>query len=393
MSDLTHPDAGRAPGRSQAGPHPLGGSADVPVGRGAVKPDRRYAHHLNNQRLILVSYLIDGLVLVAFHFAGTIGWLPVLAYTGSGLLITAVTYTLIASGFTQRFRDSGITVGQTIPAQVLQLACMAFVPEVSFMFALLLFIVYCTLTLSLDVTRSLIAWAIAATSAAGVLAVVGTPLHIPNASTAEQVISFAFFVITLWRCVLIGSFNRQMTSRLKARGRELAELTAKVDLLAHHDELTGVMNRRSLFAALRDELQRADRSKQPLCVAIMDLDRFKAVNDQLGHLAGDKTLKIFAGTLSALTRKADRFGRYGGEEFLLVMTSTELDTAEVPIDRMRGALKEADWSSVAPGFSMTFSCGIAAYRPGETPEALLQRADSALYRAKRDGRDCTRVDA
>ncbi|MCR5885881.1 GGDEF domain-containing protein [Rhizobacter sp. J219] len=219
----------------------------------AAKPDRRFAHHLNNQRLILMSYLIDGVVLTAFHFAGTIGWLPVLAYTGAGVLITAVTYTLIASGWTQRFRDTGITIYQTIPAQALQLACMAFVPEVSFMFALLLFIVYCTLTLSLDVRRSIIAWAIAGAAAASVLAIVGTPLHIPSSNTAEQVISFTFFVITLWRCVLIGSFNRQMTSRLKARGRELAELTAKVDMLAHHDELTGVMNRRSLFAALRDE--------------------------------------------------------------------------------------------------------------------------------------------
>ncbi|HEY0820336.1 MAG TPA: GGDEF domain-containing protein [Rhizobacter sp.] len=356
------------------------------------EPDRRLAHHLNNQRLILMSYLLDSVVLVAFHLAGTIGWGPVLAYTGSGLLITAVTYALIASGWTQRFRDTGIAVYQTIPAQILQLACMAFVPEVSFMFALLLFIVYCTLTLSLDVMRSVIAWVIAATGTICILAFVGTPLHIPNSTTAEQVISFVFFVITLWRCVLIGSFNRQMTSRLKARGRELAELTAKVDMLAHHDELTGVMNRRSLFAALRDELQRADRSKQPLAVAILDLDRFKAVNDTLGHLAGDKTLKIFASTLSQLTRKADRFGRYGGEEFLLVMTGTGLDTAETPIERMRAALRTADWSPVAPGFSATFSCGIAAYRPGETPELLLQRADNALYRAKRDGRDCTRVD-
>jgi diguanylate cyclase len=252
--------------------------------------------------------------------------------------------------------------------------------------------VYCTLTLSLDVTRSVIAWAIAASCAAGVLAIVGTPLHFPSGNMAERVISFTFFVITLWRCVLIGGFNREMTSRLKARGRELAELTAKVDLLAHHDELTGVMNRRSLFNALRDELQRADRSKLQLCVALLDLDRFKTVNDQLGHLAGDKTLKIFSSTLLALTRKADRFGRYGGEEFLLVMTSTGLDTAETPIERMRAALKDADWSTVAPGFSMTFSCGIAAYRPGDTPELLLQRADNALYRAKRDGRDCTRVD-
>jgi diguanylate cyclase (GGDEF)-like protein len=355
-------------------------------------PDRKLAHHLSNQRLIAVSYLLDGLVLAAFYFAGTIGWGPVLAYTLSGLVLTAIIYTLMASGWTQRFQDSGISVYQTIPAQVLQLSCMALVPEVSFMFALLLFIVYCTLTLSLDVKRSVIAWALAGAGTAVVLGVAGTPLRIPNANTAEQVISFAFFVITLWRCVLVGSFNREMTGRLKSRGRELAELTAKVDLLAHHDELTGVMNRRSLFNALRDELQRAERSRLALCVAILDLDRFKSINDKLGHLAGDKTLKIFASTLSQLTRKADRFGRYGGEEFLLVMTSTGPDTAEIPIERMRAALAEVDWSAVSPGLSVTFSCGISGLRPGDTPEALLQRADDALYRAKHEGRNCTRID-
>lgn len=368
-------------------------AATPPASAMPPPPDRKVAHHLKNQQLIMVSYLIDGLVLLAFHFAGTISWVPVLGYTLGGVLSSAAVYALIASGWTQRFRDNGIAVPQTIPSQVLQLTCMALVPEVSFMFALLLFIVFCLLTLAVNVKTALLVWITASAGSVIVVGWVGIPLRMPHGTTAEQVISFVFFVITLWRCVQIGAFNRQMTSRLKARGRELAELTAKVDLLAHHDELTGVMNRRSLFAALRDELQRADRSKQPLCVALMDLDRFKAVNDQLGHLAGDKTLKIFAGTLSALTRKADRFGRYGGEEFLLVMTSTGVDSAEVPIDRMRTALKEADWSSVAPGFSMTFSCGIAAYRPGEAPEALLQRADSALYRAKRDGRACTRVDA
>lgn len=356
-------------------------------------PDRKVAHHLKNQQLIMVSYLIDGLVLLAFHFAGTIGWAPVIGYTLGGVMSSAVVYVLIATGWTQRFRDNGLAIPQTIPSQLLMLVCMALVPEASFMFALLLFIVFCILTLAVNVRMALLVWLTASTGSAIVVGWLGVPLRMPHDTTAEQVISFVFFVITLWRCVQLGAFNRHMTGRLKARGRELAELTAKVDLLAHHDELTGVMNRRSLFTALHDEIQRAERSRQQLCVAILDLDRFKAVNDTLGHLAGDKTLKIFAGTLSQMARKADRFGRYGGEEFLLVMTNTGLDTAERPIERMRAALAAADWSAVAPGFSTTFSCGLAAWRPGETPEQLLQRADNALYRAKRNGRNCTRVDS
>jgi diguanylate cyclase (GGDEF)-like protein len=101
-------------------------------------------------------------------------------------------------------------------------------------------------------------------------------------------------------------------------------------------------------------------------------------------------LKTFARTLAPQTRKSDRFGRHGGEEFMLVMTATPPTTAALPLQRMREALAQVDWGTVAPGLNVTFSCGITQYRPGERVEALLQRADEALYRAKADGRNCTR---
>jgi diguanylate cyclase (GGDEF)-like protein len=243
----------------------------------------------------------------------------------------------------------------------------------------------------LEVRKSVLAWGIVSLGLASVLALGGQVLRVPDTTLAEQLISLAFFALTLWRCVWLGSFNTGMTALLKKRGRELAALTAQVDQLAHHDELTGLLNRRSLLAALRDEQQRAHRQKTPLCVGLVDLDKFKAVNDTLGHLAGDKTLKIFANTLKHHTRQTDRFGRYGGEEFLLIMTGTGPDAALIPLERMRDALTHADWSEVAPGFSVTFSCGVACYQPGESIDALIQRADEALYRAKADGRNCTRL--
>jgi diguanylate cyclase len=366
--------------------------AGAPATQAAASAQRKKTAHLvRNSRLIAVSYLIDGLVLALFHLAGTISWVPVVIYTASGLTLSLVTACLFASGWTQRFKDPTLAIPQTIPAQLIQLGSMYFFPEVGFMFALLLFIVYSALTMRLEVRQSVIAWLLVCTASAIVLALSGQPLRIPDSSLAEQLIAMAFFALTLWRCVWLGSYNSGMTALMKKRGRELAALTQQVDMLAHHDELTGLLNRRSLFAALRDEQQRANRQKTPLCVGILDLDKFKAVNDELGHLAGDKTLKIFATTLKGHTRKSDRFGRYGGEEFLLIMTGTGADSAPYPIDRMREALAGADWNEVAPGFSVSFSCGIACHQPGESVEALLQRADEALYRAKADGRNCTRL--
>jgi diguanylate cyclase (GGDEF)-like protein len=352
---------------------------------------KKTAHMVRNCYLIAVSYLIDGLVLALFHLAGTISWVPVVVYTASGVLLSFVTARLIGSGWTQRLKDPNITIAQTIPAQTLQLGAMYFFPEVGFMFALLLFIVYSSLTMQLQVRKSVIAWSLVSLGLASVLVLGGQVLRVPDSTLAEQLISLSFLGVTLWRCVWLGSFNTGMTALLKKRGRELAALTAQVDQLAHHDELTGLLNRRSLLAALRDEQQRADRQKTALCVGLIDLDKFKAVNDTLGHLAGDKTLKIFADTLKHHTRQTDRFGRYGGEEFLLIMTGTNPEAALIPLERMRDAAQAADWSEVAPGFSVTFSCGVACYQPGESIEALLQRADEALYRAKGDGRNCTRL--
>ena len=376
--------------------HPAIASIPTPADVAALQQARlaeqkKIAHWVRNCRLIALSYLIDGVVLTLFHLVGTIGWVPVLAYTLTGVTTILATGALIASGWTQRFKDPGITVAQTLVSQAIQLAAMHYVPEVGFMFVLLLFIVYSSLTMRVEVRVAVISWVVISLATGLVLMLSTEPPRIPDNSLAEQAITVAFLALTLWRCVWIGSYNSNMTTLLKKRGRELGELTARVDMMAHHDELTGVLNRRSLLTALRSEQQRAERQGLPLCVALIDLDKFKSVNDTLGHLAGDKTLKIFASTLTEHTRRSDRFGRYGGEEFLLIMTNTTPDIARVPIDRMREALSRAPWDEVAPGFGMTFSCGVACYQPGEGIEATLQRADEALYRAKADGRNCTRL--
>lgn len=353
--------------------------------------DKKVAHYARNMRLMAYSYVVDGIVLFLYYLAGTISWVPAVAYTSMGLAACYAHHALIQTGRSKHWRDPYLVIPQTILSQGIQLTSMALFPEVGYMFALLLFIVYCSLTITVSARISAMACVIASTIGATILVSAEQPLQIPNHNLAEQWITFGFFALTLWRCVMIGTFNGNMTRLLRTRGEELAELTAQVDRLAHYDELTGVMNRRSLLAALGDELKLVERKGQTLTVGLLDLDHFKSVNDTLGHLAGDRTLKIFASTLAQSTRKSDRFGRYGGEEFLLVMTGTDGELAQIPIQRMRSALQAADWSAVSPNFEMTFSCGLAAHRPGDSVESLLQRADEALYLAKREGRNCTRL--
>ncbi len=380
-------------------PTPPGAAGDAPpfVGSPPAKAEeaarlaKRNVQYLRNQRVVAISYAIDGLVMLMFWLAGTVSWAAAVIYTLTGLASCALASWVIRRGWNQRLRNPNISLQMSLTSSCLQLLCMALFPQINFMFALILFIIYISLTLLVPVKQAALAWVGISLGVILVLGLTHTQMRIPDANLTEQLLSWSFFALTLLRCIWLGTHNTLMTALLKKRSGELAELMRQVEQLAHHDELTGLLNRRSLMTILTEEQHRSDRMGSPLCVAILDLDKFKAVNDTLGHLAGDTTLKIFAQAAQHLARKTDRFGRYGGEEFLLVLTGTEAETARIPIERIRRTMREADWSTVAPGFSITFSCGIACYRPGETTEEFVKRADDALYRAKNEGRDCSRL--
>jgi diguanylate cyclase (GGDEF)-like protein len=138
---------------------------------------------------------------------------------------------------------------------------------------------------------------------------------------------------------------------------------------------------------LDDEIARAHRLKTPCAIALIDLDWFKRINDRYGHPTGDEVLRTFAITVFANIRHIDRFGRYGGEEFLLVLPDTPEGEALKLLDRLRAIVADLDWSAFSPGLQVTISAGVAMLRPQETPDTFLARADSALYTAKARGRN------
>ena len=138
---------------------------------------------------------------------------------------------------------------------------------------------------------------------------------------------------------------------------------------------------------LDDEIERAHRANTPCSVSLIDLDWFKRINDAYGHPTGDEVLRAFAITVFANIRTIDKFGRYGGEEFLLVLPDTPDDGAIHIVDRLREILADLDWSAFSPGMQVTISAGVTALKPEETPDTFLARADSALYAAKARGRN------
>ena len=348
-------------------------------------------HALRNVRIISYSYLADGVLLGLFVLAGTVAWPPVAAYLALGLAIGTFWTVVFRGGWTLRRPDPHMPMTLSFTHQLTQLIGMLLMPQLSFVFLLVLFIVFTSLAMRVALRQAITACGVICLGAGAVLWHNDVPLRIPDAHLGEQLLAWAVIALTLWQCTWIGTYNGAMTRLLRTRSRALAELTQRVQQLAEHDELTGLLNRRSLLRALADEQRRAERTGQPLAIALVDLDHFKAINDTHGHGAGDRTLKLFAQRVLPLVRTTDRFGRYGGEEFLVVLPGTTPDEARVPVERLRAALAARGWDDVVDGLQVTFSCGLAGHRPDDTVEDLLRRADEALYAAKDAGRDCTRL--
>lgn len=177
--------------------------------------------------------------------------------------------------------------------------------------------------------------------------------------------------------------------QLAQANERLEEANLRLTHLAAHDSLTGLANHRRSHEALAAAIDGGRRYGRDLVVAVIDLDHFKVVNDTHGHRAGDEALIRFATLLRDGTRGADTCGRLGGEEFVVVMPETGVAEAEVLLGRLRAACRQTPL--VPSGLRLTFSAGVARFGPDDTPETLLERADAALYRAKRAGRDRTFV--
>ena len=166
------------------------------------------------------------------------------------------------------------------------------------------------------------------------------------------------------------------------------ERTLELQRLANFDALTGIYNRRKFRELLDNELERARRYHQPLSVVLMDIDHFKKINDQHGHGEGDRVLESIAALLRNHLRKSDFYARWGGEEFIIMMTHTDLRTALQVAEKIRQLLSGIKYGNSAG--VVTASFGISSLVSDEKVNSLIKRADDALYDAKHSGRNCIR---
>ena len=175
--------------------------------------------------------------------------------------------------------------------------------------------------------------------------------------------------------------------------RELSDELTRVRLLSLTDELTGLPNRRAFMRRMEDEVARVQRYGFPLSFVLIDLDHFKAVNDEYGHAAGDEVLRVYSKNILSIFRHHDMVARYGGEEFAVLLPNTDSDGAVRALNKVRRRASETRWQTNGSASDVpTFSAGASLYKPGESVSAFIERADKALYRAKRLGRHRIELD-
>jgi diguanylate cyclase (GGDEF)-like protein len=180
---------------------------------------------------------------------------------------------------------------------------------------------------------------------------------------------------------------------IESDSRQLTDELTRVRLLSLTDELTGLPNRRAFLRRLEDEVARVQRYGFPLSLALIDLDKFKEINDKYGHAGGDEVLRVYSKNILSIFRHHDLVARYGGEEFAVLLPNTESEGALRALNKVKNRCNETRWQSNGSIVPVpTFSAGLALYKPGETSTAFVERVDKALYRAKRLGRNRIEID-
>lgn len=208
------------------------------------------------------------------------------------------------------------------------------------------------------------------------------PLRFPPMTEA---VTFGYLAGALMSTALLSGEMSKLRARLKNQKQELSEALATIRVLATIDELTSLVNRRHMNGVLEAE-ERRQGFAENTCIALLDIDFFKQVNDRHGHATGDAVLRCFSAAARASLRANDVLARWGGEEFLLLLPDAGPEDARAVLERMAERVQAMTVPGLA-GDRISFSAGLAARRAGEPSAEVISRADGALYRAKQTGRN------
>jgi diguanylate cyclase len=356
------------------------------------KQQQLQEQRIKTTAMTVVSSLLQSLLIGLFAWTGATtwsvtAWFIVLSVGSTSLFLLAV-----HRGWNLRFKDRWLLWGQLLANYVIQLIFIVAAPKLWMIFLASSLVSFNYAMLGFTPRQFRWTWLGFGATTALALYLGRARFAYPELTNVNVALMWLFFFLAVRRLALIGMQFSTLRAELSQRNRQLTLSIARIQELASHDDLTGTFNRRHFMELLHDERERSHRTQQPYSVALFDLDHFKTINDRFGHAAGDAVLRDFCTLVQAHMRVTDRFARWGGEEFVLLMpVTTPVESASLAVERIRSAVASHDWSSTSAlpaDARVTVSAGVATCVPGESVEGLIARADTALYQAKNAGRNC-----
>lgn len=342
--------------------------------------------------MVALSYAADGVLLAGYCHLGVTAWPLLVAYLVAAALQCIGFHHAVASGWSKRFRDPSLAPAQMAVGGVIQIVFIALAPQALPVFGFATLSLLSFATLQLPLRGSLLSWGLMAAGIGVTFALGNERFQVPVDTPFARFLLVIGLLLALLRCTLIGSFGVRIREMIQRRQLLVEANALHLDDLAKRDALTGALNRRGILDLAQAACDRAAAGGAGFSVAMIDLDHFKAVNDVHGHLTGDAVLKMASQCIAGALRNDDLMGRYGGEEFLVLMHgAADAEPALRAAERVLRAFPEQPWATLAPGLAQTASIGVSAHRPGERIEETLARADEALYRCKDAGRNTVRM--
>ena len=325
--------------------------------------------------LLFASYLLDVLTWRAFANAALLTLFFVVAF-----------YAVFRSGLNLRLRDASLTFPQILCSTLVILYALYESKNAHGVFALIYMVSFLFGVFRLSTRQLLSLTAFVALSYAGIIAV---RWHSGADPIQFKLMLLNWIVLTavLVFFSVMGGYISRLRKEVAESKVQLEKALLRIENMAARDELTGLLNRRSLVAILAQQKSRGDRYGTTFSILMVDIDFFKRVNDTLGHQAGDVVLRVFAQAASASLRGTDLLGRYGGEEFMAVLDQTPIQRSGIVAGRLCALARKLTFEESSSGLHISISIGAAEYRKPEQWQATVERADQALYRAKHAGRD------
>jgi diguanylate cyclase (GGDEF)-like protein len=351
--------------------------------------DPRQRLRIQRSLLAATVYLVCVALQGYATLAGFMHWSS--AATLSALILGNVLfwYIILRSGFNQRFEDPALTLPQILAALTVIAGAYAITGPVhgSTMMLLALVLVFGIFNMKAKGARIAGAYTVVLMGVTIAIKVMTEPEHFPLK------LEIAHFVLVASIVPTISSLAAQLSSlraKLQNQKEELTQALGRIQVLATRDELTGLYNRRHMLDVLSQHQKRLMRTgHHRFCLAIIDLDFFKRINDTHGHNVGDEVLRNFSQAAATVLRETDVIARWGGEEFLVLLNDTHTSQAGIGLERIREHLERILLVPAMPELRPTFSAGLTGYWTDEPLHACIERADRALYQAKAEGRNRT----